>query len=255
MKGKPKTPEHRKKLSEAAKRRWSNPEERRKQSERFKGRKLPQLKGKTYEEIYGEERAKELRKRRSEENRRRWREDKDYRERMREFFRKNNPSRHPDFRKKLLIKRRGICPICGKETNHVKAHLRLKHIENIMWNEDGLRKVIKAIRRKPTTLERKFMEIIEKYNLPYKYVGNGEVWIGRMNPDFINTNGKKVVIEILGDYWHTSEEFEERKQKFTKYGFECIGIWEHELYELSEEEVLRRIEVGVKNEDNQSDIE
>ena len=35
-------------------------------------------------------------------------------------------------------------------------------------------------RTKPTKPEKTFISIIEKYNLPYKYVGNGKYWIGMM---------------------------------------------------------------------------
>jgi len=47
-------------------------------------------------------------------------------------------------------------------------------------------------RRIPTSLEDKFQKIIDKYNLPYKYVGDGKFFIERYNPDFINTNNEKM---------------------------------------------------------------
>jgi len=53
---------------------------------------------------------------------------------------------------------------------------------------------------KPNNLESKVIELIKKYNLPYKYVGDGKFWVGKpaMNPDFVHNNGKKVVLEVLG---------------------------------------------------------
>lgn len=84
-------------------------------------------------------------------------------------------------------------------------------------------------RAKPTSLEKLFMVLCKTYHLPFRYVGNGEVWIARKNPDFININGKKQVVEILGNYWHGKEETQKRIEHYARYGFECITIWEDDL--------------------------
>jgi len=180
-----------------------------------------------------------------------------------------NIAKRPDVRKKIsnaLRKRIKItCVECGGEFETIpsvpkrfcsvvcrnrylarrskeKRSRRMKEL----WKERGkewIKSIWRGLERKPTNPERMLMNIIKKYNLPYKYVGDGEFWVGNppMNPDFININGKKVVIEVLGDYWHTPEEFEKRKRRFAEYGFKCIGIWEHELNELSEEEIVKRL--------------
>jgi len=93
--------------------------------------------------------------------------------------------------------------------------------------------------KKPTSIERLFIELIAKYNLPYRYVGNGDVWISNMNPDFINTNSKKEVVELYGDFWHKNQNPQDRIDKFKKYGFECKVIWEKEFkYSDWEQRVL-----------------
>jgi very-short-patch-repair endonuclease len=84
------------------------------------------------------------------------------------------------------------------------------------------------------------MEICESHNLPYRYVGDGSLWIGGLNPDFIH-NEKNVVVEVLGRYWHSNEEAQERAHKFRKCGFECITIWEEELCSSSDEDIVRRL--------------
>jgi len=86
---------------------------------------------------------------------------------------------------------------------------------------------------KPTSIEQCFIDLCTAYNLPFRYVGNGAVWIERMNPDFINTNGKKQVVEILGSYWHNEEETQSRISRYAGYGFECIPIWDEELKDTS----------------------
>jgi len=63
----------------------------------------------------------------------------------------------------------------------------------------------------------------------YKYTGAGEVWIGNRNPDFMNVNGRKAVVELWGDYWHAGDDPERLTQHYHQYGFSCLIVWEHEL--------------------------
>jgi len=99
----------------------------------------------------------------------------------------------------------------------------------------------KAKKIYPNGPETKFIKLCEEYNLPYKYVGNGDFWIKNRNPDFLNINGEKKVVEIDGVYWHlkrlqkdnpslTREDVEIREMDhYKQYGFESIIIWEDEL--------------------------
>lgn len=105
------------------------------------------------------------------------------------------------------------------------------------------RERIVAMRMKPSGAERRFMEIIEKYNLPFAYVGDGKLIIDGLCPDFVNTNGRKQLIEIFGTYWHEEGEEEERKRRFVRYGFDTIVIWEPEL--ADEQLVLKKVQGGV----------
>ena len=85
---------------------------------------------------------------------------------------------------------------------------RLSELSKIRWlNKDYAKKVLG--RRQMSSLEVKIQKVIDKYHLPYKFVGNGEFWIERMNPDFININGEKTAVEV---YW------KEHKEKFVKGG-------------------------------------
>jgi len=47
-----------------------------------------------------------------------------------------------------------------------------------------------------SSLEIKFENLVNKLNLPYKFVGNGECFIARKCPDFINSNGEKIAVEV-----------------------------------------------------------
>jgi len=75
----------------------------------------------------------------------------------------------------------------------------------------------------------------------YKYTGNGKVIINGLCPDYTNRNGKKKVIEVFGDYWHNGENPQIKIDKYSEFGFDCLVIWEHELKEKSELELVKII--------------
>lgn len=107
--------------------------------------------------------------------------------------------------------------------------------------EDEFYKMIfGAQKRKPTSIEWRIIQIIEKYNLPYRYVGDGEIWICGKCPDFIHLAEKRL-IEVQGDYWHTEEEAKERGDFFKKYDFITLFIWQSEMKEMTDEEIANRI--------------
>jgi len=81
----------------------------------------------------------------------------------------------------------------------------------------------------PNKSEQILIDLFSQNNLPFKFVGNGEVWLGNRNPDFINTNGKKQVIEFLGTHWHPLFDEARKVEHYKKYGFDCLIIWEDEL--------------------------
>jgi hypothetical protein len=63
----------------------------------------------------------------------------------------------------------------------------------------------------------------------YKYVGDFSFVIGGKNPDFMNCNGQKKLIEFFGVHWHPAEDEEIRINHFKQYGFDTLIIWEKEL--------------------------
>lgn len=107
-----------------------------------------------------------------------------------------------------------------------------------------------------TKLELIFEEICKNNNLPFKYTGDGSFWIGKLNPDFIECNGKRVVVEIFGDYWHSPllnrnmkkhGTLEYRKQYYKRHKWIAIFIWESDLKrEDTEEFVLSQLKKDIK---------
>jgi len=164
---------------------------------------------------------------------------------------------------KLRTKTRSViinCLTCGKEVKVPIHEFRIgkgkycsRTCQNIyQWNNNSeyRDKIIKKIRsiQKPTKPEKQLIEIIRKYNLPYKYVGNGKFWIENINPDFVEINGRKICVEVFGHYWHEpllkknlkwDKTVIGRKEKLKEYGWKCIIFWENEL---NEENVMKVLE-------------
>lgn len=114
-------------------------------------------------------------------------------------------------------------------------------LKNIAYDE-LLRRVAEGSARKPTSLEQRFIDIIKQYDIPFRYVGDGQIWINGLCPDFINCNGKKQLIEVFGNYWHQPEDEEQRKRHFARYGFNTLVLWEDDIKAMSGLEIVKRIE-------------
>ena len=91
---------------------------------------------------------------------------------------------------------------------------------------------------KPTSIEVRFIKLCKECKLPYRYVGDFQVWINGKNPDFINTSGEKKIIELFGNYWHKPEDENTLTDHYGKYGFKTLIIWEDELKNLSDDELI-----------------
>ena len=73
----------------------------------------------------------------------------------------------------------------------------------------------------------------------WEYTGDGRVWLDGRNPDFMNVNGKKQVIEVFGMFWHEESEEAERIAHYKKLGFDCLVVWEYDT--LNEDQVVDAI--------------
>ena len=99
-------------------------------------------------------------------------------------------------------------------------------------------------RNSKSQLEIKFESIVNQLGLPYKFVGNGEVIVARKVPDFVDSNGKKVAIEVY--YRRHKNEFRggvdhwkaERAKVFNENGWEIIYFDETQVNENTVKNVL-----------------
>ena len=99
-----------------------------------------------------------------------------------------------------------------------------------LWEDSNYReKLFRTLKFKINKPEKKLRDILPD---SFKYTGNGKVFIGRFNPDFIDEKNKKIV-ELFGDYWHNLPSAKKRDIKrlitYKKHGYRLLIIWEREV--------------------------
>lgn len=88
----------------------------------------------------------------------------------------------------------------------------------------------KSLNIKPNKPETKLGEILKEiFPNEYKYVGDFSFILGGKNPDFMNVNGRKKLVELYGTYWHRDDDPQERIDFFKQFGFDTLVVWENEL--------------------------
>ncbi len=238
------TEEHRRKLSEANKGKHHSLETRRKMSKALMGNH--HTKGKHLSEEHKKKLSIAGRGRKcSEETRRKISKTEKG---------KKCPPLSEEHKKKISIA--NIGKKCSEETKKKiseankgrvvlqKTKRKISISSKVGMTKDLIRK--RLCRRTPTTLEEKFQKIIDKYDLPYKYVGDGSFILGHFNPDFININNEKIAIEVYARYYKLrnnksiNQWKEERSKIFRKYGWEIIYFNELEVNDLHILEVLNK---------------
>lgn len=79
-----------------------------------------------------------------------------------------------------------------------------------------------------TYLEKMFFWLCEEYGLPFRYVGNGQVWITscgiHINPDFIDIFGRHIVVEVYARCWKQSDYETVRETLLKSAGFRVIFL-------------------------------
>lgn len=127
-------------------------------------------------------------------------------------------------------------PMYGKHhTKETRKKISIKQTGRKLTREH----IRNSLRRRPmSSLEIKFQQIIQNNNLPYVFVGNGKFFIERKNPDFINTNGEKIAIEVFCKKhkmqfrnMNIKDWKKERQEIFNKYGWKLIFMDETQVNE------------------------
>jgi len=129
------------------------------------------------------------------------------------------------------------------EKNRKQALLRMQD-PNVRRNlSDSIKELWKSLEyvtkqmssRKlhPNKPESFLLSLLEEiYPGEWKFAGDFSFWINGKNPDFVNCNGQKKIIELYGDYWHKGQDPKDREKIFAEYGWDTLIIWENELDSL-----------------------
>lgn len=128
----------------------------------------------------------------------------------------------------------------GKRLRKERSRIAKKLWQNEEYRNKVIKNSLKTHFKRPNNVEFILNKIL-KTNFPkeWKYVGNGRVIIEKKNPDFININGKKLIIELFGSYWHKKSEVSLRKKLFAKYGYKTLVLWDYEL--KNESRILEKV--------------
>lgn len=148
---------------------------------------------------------------------------------------------------KAQMKRvKAFCTICGREVERTPSWLSKNKAvlcSPECYKTYFLERIVFFQSRTNTKPERILNEQTPEYidrtsggqfyiNLP-----NGKI----KNPDFIvrPVNKTKKVIEVFGRYWHRPEEEQELIELYKQAGYDCLVIWEEEIYDGTYQDKLQ----------------
>jgi len=139
----------------------------------------------------------------------------------------NNPMKQPEVVSRMQATKQGrVYNLERTEEQKRRYSISKLGDKNPMKNPVNAQKSAQGHNRKKSGVEIRFDMVVEEYGLPLKYVGNNKLWIGHKNPDYVDTEGRKIVIEITSDAYHRLEEgYEEKRiEHFKQHNYRCITI-------------------------------
>lgn len=142
------------------------------------------------------------------------------------------------------------CSIACRDNSLLNRELHSKIMKQKLEDPEFMKKLLKSLHIRPTKPELQLQAILDKHFPQFRYNGDFSLGItlGGLTPDFVNVNGKKEIIEVYGNYWHSREGVSwhqtelGRIMAYNSLGYRCLVIWEGELKSLTEEELVMKIE-------------
>lgn len=122
----------------------------------------------------------------------------------------------------------------GKHHSKV-AKRKLSVAQSNLWQDPEYRRkqlfaMGKGMGIKPNRAEKFILFLLNRmYPGEWKYTGDFSFTVNGKNPDFVNINGQKKIIEFNGTYWHQEDIPGEREAIFAEYGYDTLIIWDKEL--------------------------
>lgn len=121
-------------------------------------------------------------------------------------------------------------------------------VKKAMKKESYWKNYIKGMNMKPNKPEKFLIDFLNK-NFPNEFSYNGDyrmkVRIDNLIPDFVNSNGKNKIIDVLGRYWHSEDEYDKRIGRYKKHNYDSLMLWEDEL--KNEKWLKNKIETFIYN--------
>lgn len=122
--------------------------------------------------------------------------------------------------------------LTGKK--HTLIHIeRVRQASLRQWSNPETRdRLIKSLLeiKSPNKVELKVLDMLnEQLGNEWKFVGDGQVIIGGCCPDFINTNGKKLIVEFFGEFFHRPQDEGYKKKLYAKFGYDTFVIWSKDI--------------------------
>ncbi|GAI78435.1 unnamed protein product, partial [marine sediment metagenome] len=225
-------------------------------------------KGKTYEDIFGAEKAAAIKKKLSQSHKGqtpwikgRTKETEPVLKRLGEIHSKRMRGRRLSENHRRRISEGNKGRVFTEETKRkigLKSRVTLKKLwKNPEYRAEQVKRIISGWRRKPTRPEKRMIEIFEKHGLPFIYNGYiGGMVIGGKVPDFISTEGKQKVVEVFGRFFHDpnfprhlspipeSKTFQGTIHHYSQHGYDCLIFWEDQLKD--ENFVLRKVRAFIE---------
>lgn len=111
-------------------------------------------------------------------------------------------------------------------------------------SEETLKRIMSARQIKPNKAELNLDSMLTNLTPDFRYNGDFRcgISIGGKIPDWVNVNGQKKVIELLGHGWHIQNKWfkvpqgktkEEILKHYHNFGWSCLAVYDYELRDQS----------------------
>lgn len=255
MIGRKLTEETKRKLSKAHTGKILKEETKKKLSERFKGRRLSEEHKQKLRDYNKTHNNSFKGKKHSEEAKRKmslahmgktaWNKGKKWPEEIRRRISEKlkGTKLNLETRKKMSIAQKGkvIAETTKRKMSEAKKGMKM--------TLEHRRKLLESINKSPNTFEKKCIELFKKNGLPLRFVGgfnDKTFFIGGKVPDFVATNGKKILVEVFYEYFKIKqygsiENYKkDRVDTFSRYGWKTLFFTYKEI-QASFDECLKKL--------------
>lgn len=131
----------------------------------------------------------------------------------------------------------GTCkPIVSRELKRFNIPMWSRSdISKRIWKNHNDRNtwIMKIVRgvstSKPTSYEEKIIDLCKEFGFPFEFVGNGNQIINGKIPDFVATNGQKLIIETYSKYWHDDDYEDTRFDFLNNCGYDVLFLNDNDL--------------------------